>query len=156
MRDPATAQIMAGQRVHLALGDAYDELVLGTGSPSPGTSSATRRWRRTSILLANRCITSYTYNSQSKGTAMRVSTAEFIKRYSVLADRALAEPVTITKHGRDRLVVVSAAEYERLKKRDRQVFQSDGLPDRVLELIAQAEVPAEYAPLDSELEDTAP
>ena len=36
---------------------------------------------------------------------MLVPTAEFIKRYSVLADRALAEPVTITKHGRDRLVV---------------------------------------------------
>ena len=87
---------------------------------------------------------------------MRVSTADFIKNYGSLADQALAEPVTITKHGRDRLVVVSAAEYERLKKRDRQVFQSDGLPDRVLELIAQAEVPAEYAPLDSELEDTAP
>jgi PHD/YefM family antitoxin component YafN of YafNO toxin-antitoxin module len=87
---------------------------------------------------------------------MRVSTAEFIKRYSMLADRALAEPVTITKHGRDRLVVVSAAEYERLKKRDRQVFQSDALPDRVLELIAKTEVSAEYAHLDSELEDTAP
>ena len=62
----------------------------------------------------------------------------------------------ITKHGRDRLVVVSAAEYERLKRRDRQVFQSDGLPSRVLELIAEAEVPAEYTHLDSELEDAAP
>jgi TetR/AcrR family transcriptional repressor of mexJK operon len=34
-RDPATAPIVAGQLVHLALGDAYDELVLGTGSPAP-------------------------------------------------------------------------------------------------------------------------
>ncbi len=82
---------------------------------------------------------------------MRVSTAEFIKHYSTLADRALGEPLTITKHGRDRLVVVSAAEYERLKKRDRHVFASADLPDRVLELIAQAEVPAEYAHLDREL-----
>ena len=31
---------------------------------------------------------------------MRVSTADFIKNYSSLADRALGEPVTITKHGR--------------------------------------------------------
>jgi PHD/YefM family antitoxin component YafN of YafNO toxin-antitoxin module len=84
---------------------------------------------------------------------MRVSTADFIKRYSTLADCALAEPVTITKHGRDRLVVISAAEYGRLKKRDRLVFQSADLPDRVLELIARAEVPAEYAPLDDELKD---
>ncbi len=33
--DPATAPIVAEQLVHLALGDAYDELVLGTGSPGP-------------------------------------------------------------------------------------------------------------------------
>ena len=84
---------------------------------------------------------------------MRVSTADFIKNYSALADRALAEPVTITKHGRDRLVVVSAAEYERLKRRDRGVFQSADLPDSILELIAKAEVPAEFAHLDRELED---
>jgi PHD/YefM family antitoxin component YafN of YafNO toxin-antitoxin module len=84
---------------------------------------------------------------------MRVTTADFIKHYSTLADRALTEPLTITKHGRDRLVVVSASEYERLKKRDRHVFQSADLPDRVLELIAEAEVPAEWAHLDGELED---
>jgi len=87
---------------------------------------------------------------------MRVSTADFIKHYSTLADRALVEPVTITKHGRDRLVVVSATEYERLKRRDRQVFQSADLPDRVLELIAQAEVLAELAHLDDELKDWTP
>ena len=84
---------------------------------------------------------------------MRVSTADFIKNYSSLADRALGEPVTITKHGRDRLVMVAAAEYERLKRRDRQVFQSADLPDAVLEQIAKAEVPAEFAHLDAELED---
>ena len=86
---------------------------------------------------------------------MRVSTADFIKHYSEIADRALGEPVTITKHGRDRLVVVSAAEYERLKKRDRQVFHAAELPDDVLELIAKAEVGAEFAYLDDELEDRA-
>ncbi len=82
---------------------------------------------------------------------MRVSTADFVKNFGQLADRALTEPVTITKHGRDRLVVVSAAEYERLKRRDRQVMASAELPDRVLERIAQAEVPTEYAHLDAEL-----
>ena len=87
---------------------------------------------------------------------MRVSTADFIKHYSTLADRALAEPVTITKHGRDRLVVVSASEYERLKKRDRHVFQSADLPDSILELIARAAVPDEFAHLDSEVKDWTP
>jgi PHD/YefM family antitoxin component YafN of YafNO toxin-antitoxin module len=92
-------------------------------------------------------------NSENQELGMRVSTADFIKNYSSLADRALGEPVTITKHGRDRLVMVSAAEYERLKRRDRQVFQSADLPDAVLEQIAKAEVPAEFAHLDAELED---
>jgi len=87
---------------------------------------------------------------------MRVSTADFIRNYSTLADRALAEPVTITKHGRDRLVVVSADEYERLKRRDRRVLASADLPDRVLELIAQADVPAEYAHLNEELKNWTP
>ena len=55
------------------------------------------------------------YTNSSKECAMRVSTADFIKNYGSLADTALSEPVTITKNGRDRLVVISAAEYERLK-----------------------------------------
>ena len=47
---------------------------------------------------------------------MRVTTADFTKNYGSLADKALIEPVTITKNGRDRLVVLSAGEYERLKR----------------------------------------
>jgi prevent-host-death family protein len=84
---------------------------------------------------------------------MRVSTAEFLKDFGQLADRALSEPVTITKHGRDRLVMVSAAEYERLRRRDRQVLLSAELSDEVIAQIAKAEVPAEHAHLDAELPD---
>ena len=87
---------------------------------------------------------------------MRISTADFIKNFGTLADQALAEPVRITKHGRDRLVMVSAAEYDRLKKRDRRVVRIEDLTDEDLELIAQAEVPAEFAHLDAELENWKP
>ena len=85
---------------------------------------------------------------------MKVSTADFIKNYGTLADQALAEPVTITKNGRDRLVVLSAAEYLRLKRRDRRVIRAEDLTDEELALIEAAEVPTEYAYLDAELEDT--
>ena len=61
---------------------------------------------------------------------MRVTTADFIKHYGSLADRALTEPVTITKNGRDRLVVLSAEEYARLKRRDRRVIAA-GTPPHV-------------------------
>ncbi len=37
---------------------------------------------------------------------MRVTTADFIKSYRTLADKALTEPVTITKNGRDRRAIL--------------------------------------------------
>lgn len=87
---------------------------------------------------------------------MRVSTADFIKNYGDFADKALTEPVTITKNGRDRLVVMAAGEYQRLKRRDRQVRRVEDLTDEEIALIAAAEVPAEYAYLDDELKDWTP
>ncbi len=82
---------------------------------------------------------------------MKVTTAEFIKHYGRLADQALSEPLTITKNGHDRLVVLSVNEYTRLKRRDRQVVRTGELSDDDIALIAKAEVPAEYAYLDDEL-----
>jgi PHD/YefM family antitoxin component YafN of YafNO toxin-antitoxin module len=83
---------------------------------------------------------------------MRISTANFIKHYGTLADRALAEPVTITKNGRDRLVVISAAEYARLKKRDRHVLAAGELSEEDIAAIRDAETPAEAADHDAELD----
>jgi PHD/YefM family antitoxin component YafN of YafNO toxin-antitoxin module len=87
---------------------------------------------------------------------MKVSTAEFIKNYGTLADKALTEPVVITKNGRDRLVMLSAEEYVRLKRRDRRVVRLEDFSDQDMALIAQADVPAEYAHLDAELKDWKP
>ena len=87
---------------------------------------------------------------------MRVTTADFIKHYGRLTDRALSEPVTITKNGHDRLGVLSADEYERLKRRDGRVVRVGQLTDQEIALIANAEVPAEYAHLDEELKDWRP
>jgi PHD/YefM family antitoxin component YafN of YafNO toxin-antitoxin module len=87
---------------------------------------------------------------------MRVTTADFIKHYGQLADQALIEPVTITKNGRDRLVVVSAAEYERLKRRDRHVFRPEDLSEPVLDLIASARSSMDGGVFDHEAEDWVP
>lgn len=87
---------------------------------------------------------------------MRVTTAEFIKNYGSLADKALTEPVTITKNGRDRLVMVSVEEYDRLARRDRCVMRPEELTEAQAALIARAEVPAEYAHLDAEVIDWRP
>ena len=82
---------------------------------------------------------------------MRVSTADFIKNFGAISDQALAEPVRITKHGRDRLVVVSAAEYDRLKRADRRVVLAQDLTDEELDLIGKATVSPEFDHLDLEL-----
>lgn len=91
-----------------------------------------------------------------KEAAVRVTTAEFIKNYGSLADKALVEPVTTTKNGRDRLVVVSAEEYSRLARRDRRVIRPEELTEEQAALIAKAEVPPDYAHLDAEVADWQP
>lgn len=86
----------------------------------------------------------------------RVTSAEFVRNFSELSDQALAEPLTITKNGRDRLVVIAAEEYARLKRRDREVYAIEELPDDVIELIAKTEVDPKFAYLDDELKDWKP
>ena len=87
---------------------------------------------------------------------MKISTAEFIKNYGTLADRALSEPLTITKNGRDRLVLVSIEEYARLKRRDRRVVLTEDFTDEEMEMIANSKVPPGHEHLDAELEGWEP
>jgi prevent-host-death family protein len=87
---------------------------------------------------------------------MRISLAEFQKRVDALADTAVTQPVTITRNGRDQLVLLSIEEYERLKRRDRRVVRLGDFTDEEMALIAKAEVPAEYADVDAELNDRPP
>jgi PHD/YefM family antitoxin component YafN of YafNO toxin-antitoxin module len=87
---------------------------------------------------------------------MKISTADFIKNYGTVADKALIEPIVITKNGRDRLVMLSAEEYARLKRRDRRVVRLEDFTDAEMALIAKAEAPAEDAPFDAELKDWRP
>lgn len=84
---------------------------------------------------------------------MRISSAEFQQKFASLADDSLTEPLTITRNGRDRLVLLSVEEYERLKRRDRRVVRLEDLSDEEMALIAQAEVPPEHSHLDAELKD---
>jgi len=84
---------------------------------------------------------------------MKVSTAEFVRNFGPLSDKALTEPLTITKNGRDRLILLSVEEYARLKRRDRVAIRAGALTEEERAAIAAAEVPAEYASLDEELRD---
>jgi PHD/YefM family antitoxin component YafN of YafNO toxin-antitoxin module len=45
---------------------------------------------------------------------MRISSAEFIRKFSLLCDEALTQPLIISRHGRDRLVIMSLGKYREL------------------------------------------
>lgn len=84
---------------------------------------------------------------------MRVSSAEFLKSYGALSDKALTEPLTITRNGRDRLVLMSAGEFERMRRYAPRSRAIEEISDDELALISQARVPAEFDQLNSLLDD---
>lgn len=57
-------------------------------------------------------------------------------------------PVTITRNGREEYVLLSTSEYQRLKRRDRQVLGVEELSEQDIRDIAAAHVPEEYAYLN--------
>ena len=81
-----------------------------------------------------------------------VSSAEFQRNFGLYQDKALTEPVAITRNGRERVVMVSADEYRRLKHRAREVLQVGALSDADLEAIAATDMDARHRHLDLDLE----
>ena len=81
-----------------------------------------------------------------------VSSVEASKAFGRLSRQALVAPLTITHHGHDSLVLMSAAEYQRLKRRDREVFTLTDVPEEIVEGVRAARAPAEAAAFDHEVE----
>jgi len=46
----------------------------------------------------------------------RVPTADLIRNFAVYGDEAMAKPVIVTKAGRDRLMLISIEQYEKLQR----------------------------------------
>ena len=87
---------------------------------------------------------------------IRVSSTEFGKEVGRFQDIALAQPVVVTRNGRDRTVMISAEEYLRLKRRDRQVFAAGELPDDMIDAIRNAEMDERHRHLDDLIPDWTP
>jgi PHD/YefM family antitoxin component YafN of YafNO toxin-antitoxin module len=75
------------------------------------------------------------------------------RQSGVIQDKALVEPIGITRNGRRRLVMLSVEEYERLKRRDREVMRTEDLPEAEIARVAASEPPAEAAAFDDEVTD---
>jgi hypothetical protein len=87
---------------------------------------------------------------------IRISSTEFGKEVGRYQDMALAQPVVVTRNGRDRTVMISAAEYMRLKRHDRQVFAVGELPGDIISTIRNPEMDERHRHLDSLIPDWTP
>jgi prevent-host-death family protein len=83
--------------------------------------------------------------------SVRISAAEFQRNIGRYQDLALTQPVTITRNGRDRTVLISTEEYQRLRRRDRQVLALEDFTDADIAALAQSRPPQEAAAFDDEM-----
>ncbi|AXQ28801.1 type II toxin-antitoxin system Phd/YefM family antitoxin [Solimonas sp. K1W22B-7] len=84
---------------------------------------------------------------------MRVlSSTEVAKRFGAVAQLVQTEPVSVQSHGRTQMVMISPAEYDRLKRLDRQAYSTANLPAALREAIANAEPSAQSAAFNDEVD----
>jgi prevent-host-death family protein len=81
-----------------------------------------------------------------------ITSAEFQKNFGRYREAAIREPVTITNHGRESLVLLSIDEYRRLKSRDREVLHVTDLSDEDMAAIRNAVIPEAFAEFDHEVD----
>ena len=87
---------------------------------------------------------------------IRVTSTEFNKEVGRYQDSALTQPVVVTRNGRDRTVMISSEEYQRLKRRDREVFATGELSKAIVEAVARTDMDPRHKPLDNLVKDWAP
>jgi len=82
---------------------------------------------------------------------MKVSAADFQRNIGRYQDVALTQPVAVTRNGRERTVLISVEEYERLKRRDRQVLRPEDFSEEDVAALEQTRAPESAKAFDSEL-----
>ena len=85
-----------------------------------------------------------------------VSSMDYQRNLGQYQDEALKHPITITKNGRRRLVLMAVEEYDRLNRHDRKVMLTSELTPEEIAEIAAAQYPPGFEHLDEELKDWKP
>jgi len=75
---------------------------------------------------------------------------EVAKRFGAIAQIVQTEPVCVESHGRPQMVMLSPAEYERLRRQDRRVYATNELPASLRAAIAAARPSPQAAKFDRE------
>ena len=76
---------------------------------------------------------------------------EVAKRFGAIQQIVQTEPVCVQSHGRTQMVMLSPAEYERLRRQDRRVYATNMLPVSLRVAIAAAKPSAEAAQFNAEV-----
>ena len=98
----------------------------------------------------------YTMHDFHKGRVMdtlKVSAAEFQRNIGRYQDLALRHPVAVTRNRRESTVPISREDYERLKRRDRQVLGLEDFTDADIAALEASRSPAEAHAYDREIKD---
>ncbi len=80
----------------------------------------------------------------------QVSSGDVQKNFGEYRMVAEEEPVHVSHYNKPSVVIVSAEEYARLKKRDKQAMATEDLPEWLVEQIANSEMDAKYNYLDED------
>jgi prevent-host-death family protein len=81
---------------------------------------------------------------------LTVTAAEFQRHFGRYQDEALTQPVTITRNGRARLVMISAEECRRLARDARQAAKADELASQEVVQITNGDRDARHGRLEEE------
>lgn len=81
----------------------------------------------------------------------KVTAGRFQKEFGHFRTLAHREAVTVTSHGRDDVVLLSADEYQRLRSLERRAMHVSELSADELRALEQVEIPAEAARYDHEM-----
>jgi prevent-host-death family protein len=82
---------------------------------------------------------------------IKVSSAEFQRNIGRYQDLALTQAVAVTRNGRERTVLISVDEYQRLKRRDREVLSLDDFTSEDIAALEATRAPDAARAFDSEL-----
>jgi len=80
---------------------------------------------------------------------VEISSAEASRNFSQYREKAEQEPVIVLHYNKPSVVIISAQEFERLKRRDKKVLATEDMPDWLAELVISGKMDPRHDDLDA-------
>jgi len=79
---------------------------------------------------------------------VEVSSAEAGRNFSTYREKAASEPVVVLHYNKPSVVMISAQEFARLKRRDKKIMAVEEMPNWLAELVINGTMDARHDELD--------